>query len=183
MRGVGEPFAAARHGLALLSDVAALLEEIGRAVSLASTGQLGGAAGGGELLQRVDEQAATPCPAAPDAHRACRSSRRPSARRNRRASSAASPPASAGRRAVCRTLPRPRPRTPRLPAAPRCNRRRSVPRWLAAKDSPPASALSAGEIGPQARLGQRWPSLKMLQQFQRAGHRRDHPGGTVLAYP
>ena len=60
-RGVGEPFAADRDGVALLRDIAALLEEAARAVA-GVDGELGGAAAAGELFQRVDQHGADALP-------------------------------------------------------------------------------------------------------------------------
>jgi len=53
--GVGEPFAAGRNGVALLGGVAAPQEEaVGRVAGVDL--ERGGAAAGGELFQRVDQQ-------------------------------------------------------------------------------------------------------------------------------
>ena len=129
----------AGHGIALLGDVAALLEEIDRVVAGIDRQRSWRRARRQAFPARRSAWRRRPARRRSDAHRACRYIRCPSARQSRPANSAASRSASVRPRASCRTHPRPRPPSPRLPAAPRCNRRRSIP-GSRQRRSPPAAA-------------------------------------------
>src|SRR4029077_4071409 len=125
-----------------------------------------------------------PDPSRPDGHRACQSCPCLRARRNRQVSPPSWLPAPTALKASCRSRRHCRRLKPILPAAPPCNRPRSIPRYCrgifhAATARPPARMAAARVWDAQPPSPRDLPSGTILGIFQHDAHGSEFIADTV----